>query len=79
MGIERTDFKLMSSINDNYPPGAANDPSAPYNQPEDNSSCPNCGSTDFFIGYTRYYDHHTKKYRKGDRKICRICLTKYEP
>jgi DnaJ-class molecular chaperone len=27
---------------DNYPPGAANDPNAPYNQPEP-VECPDCG------------------------------------
>jgi len=46
---------------DNYPPGAANDPRAPYNQPEsiecsvcegtgeaeDYSECTNCGGTGF--------------------------------
>jgi len=26
------------TVNENYPPGAANDPNAPWNEPEDNSS-----------------------------------------
>lgn len=31
----------------NYPPGSEHDPSAPWNQ-RDNEECPTCGSTDTF-------------------------------